>query len=166
MSGLARRSIYSKWLTRGQHAAVRPAHHYRGNLPDLATSLLPGVIIPHFTHQQEKSVSTFRAVVSAFWAFLSSRQSSSVLYWFYSTVSVLINKIFIHSFIHSFIHLPGSEFANFRLSVQLSTNVVVLPRETAGASLGAISLAVLHTIRAPGSDGRNLTDSYYAKKVN
>ena len=108
MSGLARRSIYSKWLTRGQHAAMRPAHHYRGNLPDLATSLLPGVIIPHFTHQQEKSVSTFRAVVSAFWAFLSSRQSSSVLYWFYSTVSVLINKIFIHSFIHSSTCLAAS----------------------------------------------------------
>jgi len=41
---------------------------------------------------------SFRAVASALWAFLSSRHSSA-LYCFYGIVSVLINKIFIHSFI-------------------------------------------------------------------
>ena len=44
-----------------------------------------------------------RAVVSAFWAFLSSRHISA-LYCFYCIVSVLINKILIHSFIHPSIH--------------------------------------------------------------
>ena len=43
---------------------------------------------------------SFRAVVSALWAFLSSRHSSA-LYCFHSIVSVLINKIFIHWFVHS-----------------------------------------------------------------
>jgi len=43
---------------------------------------------------------SFKAVVSAFWAFLFSRPSSA-LYCFYGIVSVLRNKIFIHSF------LPG-----------------------------------------------------------
>jgi len=40
---------------------------------------------------------SFRAVVSASWAFLPSR-GSSALYCFYCIVSVLTNKIFIHSF--------------------------------------------------------------------
>jgi len=40
---------------------------------------------------------SFRAVVSALWAFLSSRHSSA-LYCFYCIVSVLMNKISIHSF--------------------------------------------------------------------
>jgi len=43
-------------------------------------------------------------VVSAFWAFLSSRHSSAV-YCFYCIISVSINKILIHSFIHSFLSL-------------------------------------------------------------
>jgi len=38
---------------------------------------------------------SFEAVVSALWAFLSSRHSSVL----YCIVSVLMNKIFIHSFI-------------------------------------------------------------------
>ena len=38
---------------------------------------------------------SFRAIVSALWAFLSSRHSSA-LYCFYSIVSVLMNKIFVH----------------------------------------------------------------------
>ena len=38
----------------------------------------------------------FRAVVIAFWAFVSSRHSSA-LCCFYCVVSVLINKLFIHS---------------------------------------------------------------------
>jgi len=37
----------------------------------------------------------FRAVVSALWAFLSSRHSSAV-YCFYCIVSLLMNKIFNH----------------------------------------------------------------------
>ena len=41
---------------------------------------------------------SFRAVVGALWAFLSSRHSSA-LYCFYCIASVLMNKIFI--FIHS-----------------------------------------------------------------
>ena len=43
---------------------------------------------------------SFRAVASAFWAFLSSRHSSA-LYCFYCIVYVLMNKISIHSLIHS-----------------------------------------------------------------
>ena len=44
---------------------------------------------------------SFRAVVSALWAFLFSRYSSA-LYCFYCIVSVLMNKIFIHSFIQPY----------------------------------------------------------------
>ena len=44
------------------------------------------------------NVSFRAAVVSAPWAFLSSRHSSA-LYCFYCIVSVLMNQIFIHSFI-------------------------------------------------------------------
>jgi len=45
-----------------------------------------------------RSIRFSGAVVSVFWAFLSSRHSSA-LCCFYCIVSVLINKIFIHSFI-------------------------------------------------------------------
>ena len=49
---------------------------------------------------------SFGAVVSALWAFLSSRHSSA-LYCFCCIVSVLINKIFIHSFIH--VHIKNNQ---------------------------------------------------------
>ena len=52
--------------------------------------------------QTQPTRSSGRAVVSALWASLSSRHSSA-LYCFYCIVSVLMNKIFIHSFIHSFV---------------------------------------------------------------
>ena len=43
---------------------------------------------------------SFRAVVSAFWAFLSSRHSSA-LYCFFTVLYLLMNKIFIHSFLNT-----------------------------------------------------------------
>ena len=52
------------------------------------------------------SLRVFRAVLRAFWAFLSS----SALYCFYCTVYVLVDKIFIHSFIHSFTDIQFGVF--------------------------------------------------------
>ena len=52
------------------------------------------------------SLRIFRAVLSAFWAYLSS----SALYCFYCTVSVLVDKIFLHSFIHSFTDIQFGVF--------------------------------------------------------
>jgi len=64
------------------------------------------------------SLRIFRAVLRAFWAYLSS----SALYCFYCTVSVLVDKIFIHSFIHSFtdiqfgVFLPREALALYKYS--------------------------------------------------
>ena len=69
------------------------------HLPPPDTSPPKIVIVKSAMHTQKPTHNlTLRAVVSAFWAFLSSRHSSA-LHCFRCIVSVLINKIFIHSFI-------------------------------------------------------------------